>query len=139
MASQAYTHSWYYPVLNACLKKTEGLASITPKICLTFFLSAICLAVVFVTCKIRRVGHNHMYTVYIRYFWQVHHHIYGHKRCIYTVLANPKNKYCFTLVRNECLKRSFFHLDMNAGIPKHKKREQNAGHIRPEAHPSLGG
>jgi len=27
--------------------------------------------------------------VYIRYFWQVNHQIYGHIRCIYTVLANP--------------------------------------------------
>jgi len=27
--------------------------------------------------------------VYIRYFWQKNHHIYGHIRCVYTVLANP--------------------------------------------------
>jgi len=27
--------------------------------------------------------------VYIRYFWQGNHQIYGHIRCIYTVLANP--------------------------------------------------
>jgi hypothetical protein len=38
---------------------------------------------------INRVGQNHIYTVYIRYFWQGHHKIYGHIRCIYTVLANP--------------------------------------------------
>ena len=37
-----------------------------------------------------RVGQNHIYTVYIRYFWQGNHQIYGHIRCIYTVLANPK-------------------------------------------------
>jgi hypothetical protein len=37
-----------------------------------------------------RVGQNHIYTVYIRYFWQGYHQIYGHIRCIYTVLANPK-------------------------------------------------
>jgi len=30
-----------------------------------------------------------MYTVYIRCFWQGNHQIYGHIRCIYTVLANP--------------------------------------------------
>ena len=36
-----------------------------------------------------RVGQNHIYTVCIRYFWQGNHHIYGHIRCIYTVLANP--------------------------------------------------
>ena len=38
-----------------------------------------------------RVGQNHIYTVYIRYFWQGNHQIYGHIRCIYTVLANPTN------------------------------------------------
>jgi hypothetical protein len=36
-----------------------------------------------------RVGQNHIYTVYIRHFWQGNHQIYGHIRCIYTVLANP--------------------------------------------------
>jgi len=36
-----------------------------------------------------RAGQNHIYTVYIRYFWQGNHQIYGHIRCIYTVLANP--------------------------------------------------
>ena len=36
-----------------------------------------------------RVGQNHIYTVYMRYFWQGNHQIYGHIRCIYTVLANP--------------------------------------------------
>jgi len=36
-----------------------------------------------------RVGQNHIYTVYIRYFWQENHQIYGHIRRIYTVLANP--------------------------------------------------
>jgi len=38
---------------------------------------------------IRRVGQNHIYTVYIRYFWRGNHQIHGHIRCIYTVLANP--------------------------------------------------
>jgi len=36
-----------------------------------------------------RVGQNHIYTVYMRYFWQGNHQIYGYIRCIYTVLANP--------------------------------------------------
>jgi len=36
-----------------------------------------------------RVGQNHIYTVYIWCFWQGNHQIYGHIRCIYTVLANP--------------------------------------------------
>jgi hypothetical protein len=35
-----------------------------------------------------RVGHNHIYTVYIRCYWQGNHQMYGHIRCIYTVLAN---------------------------------------------------
>ena len=42
--------------------------------------------------NIIRVGQNHIYTAYIRYFWQGNHQIYGHIRCIYTVLANPKHK-----------------------------------------------
>ena len=41
-----------------------------------------------------RVGQNHtfigIYGVYIRYFWQGNHHTYGHIRCVYMVLANPK-------------------------------------------------
>jgi hypothetical protein len=36
-----------------------------------------------------RVGQNHIYTVYIRYFWQANRQIYGHIRSICTVLANP--------------------------------------------------
>jgi len=35
-----------------------------------------------------------IYTVYVRYFWQGNHHIYGHIRCIYTVLANPSYTLC---------------------------------------------
>jgi len=42
-------------------------------------------------CNISRVGQNPI-TVYIRYFWQGNHQMYGHIRCIYTVLANPKYK-----------------------------------------------
>jgi len=46
--------------------------------------------------QFNRVGQNHIYTVYIRYFWQGNHPLYVHIRCIYTVLANPtiqcKNK-----------------------------------------------
>jgi hypothetical protein len=47
-------------------------------------------------CSICRVGQEHIYTVYIRYFWQKHHQIHGHIRCIYTILANPK-RLCFVL------------------------------------------
>jgi hypothetical protein len=42
------------------------------------------------TCSIFRVGQDHIYTVYLRYFWQGSHQIYGHIRRIYTVLANPR-------------------------------------------------
>ena len=38
---------------------------------------------------IDRVGQNHIYTVYIRYFWLGNHQIYGVYIRIYTVLANP--------------------------------------------------
>ena len=44
--------------------------------------------------QMARVGQNHIYniyTAYIQYFWQGKHQIYGHIRCIYTVLANPTN------------------------------------------------
>jgi len=36
----------------------------------------------------------YIYTVYVRYFWQRNHLIYGHIRCIYTVLANPTHVLC---------------------------------------------
>ena len=42
-----------------------------------------------IVLHIFKVGQNHIYTVHIRYFWQGNHQIYGHIRCIYTVLANP--------------------------------------------------
>jgi len=37
----------------------------------------------------RRVGQYRVYTVHIRYSWQGNHHMYGHIRCTYTVLASP--------------------------------------------------
>ena len=39
--------------------------------------------------RIYRVGQNHICMVYIRYCWQGNYKIYGHIRCLYTVLANP--------------------------------------------------
>jgi len=48
-----------------------------------------CTKVTWLFSTISRVGQNHIYTVHIRYFWQGNHQIYGHIRCIYTVLANP--------------------------------------------------
>jgi hypothetical protein len=41
------------------------------------------------TAIMPRVGQDHIYTVYIRYLWQENCRIYGHIRCMYTVLANP--------------------------------------------------
>jgi hypothetical protein len=37
-----------------------------------------------------RLGQNYIYiyTVYILYFWQGDHQVYGHIQCICTVLAN---------------------------------------------------
>jgi len=32
----------------------------------------------------------YLHTVYVRYFWQGNHQMYGHIQCIYTVLANPR-------------------------------------------------
>jgi len=43
-------------------------------------------------CYRHRVGQDHIYTVYIRYFWQGFHQRYGHIRRIYTVLAKPSYK-----------------------------------------------
>ena len=44
------------------------------------------------SASISRVGQNHVYTVYVRYFWLGNHQIYGVYIRIYTVLANPKNQ-----------------------------------------------
>jgi len=38
-----------------------------------------------------RVGQNHIYTVYIRYFWLGNHQIYGVYIRIYRVLANLRH------------------------------------------------
>ena len=43
---------------------------------------------------VNRVGQNHIYTMYLRYFWQGNHQIYGHVRRIYAVLANPMCEAC---------------------------------------------
>jgi hypothetical protein len=36
-----------------------------------------------------RTIYIYIYMVYVRYFWQENHQIYGHIRCIYSILANP--------------------------------------------------
>jgi hypothetical protein len=51
---------------------------------------------------IRRVGQNHVYTVYVRYFWQGNHQIYGYIWCIYTALANPRHAASITFVGCGC-------------------------------------
>jgi hypothetical protein len=58
-----------------------------------------------------RVGQNHIYTVYIRYFGQGNHQIYGHIRCVYTVLANPSNvssDSCSATIRTKLLQENKF-------------------------------
>jgi len=42
-----------------------------------------------VPSHIHRVGQHLIYTVHVRYVWQGKHRMYGHVRCICTVLANP--------------------------------------------------
>jgi len=42
--------------------------------------------------QINSAGQNHIYTVYIRYFWLGNHQIYGVYIRIYTVLANATDK-----------------------------------------------
>ena len=49
------------------------------------------------TAYMSRVGQNHIFTVYIRYFWQGKHQIYGLIGCVYTVLANPMHETCLCL------------------------------------------
>jgi hypothetical protein len=44
-----------------------------------------------------RVSQNHIYTLYIRCFWQDNQQIYGYIRCIYTDLANPNIFYTHTV------------------------------------------
>jgi hypothetical protein len=41
-------------------------------------------------------------TLYIRYFWQGNHPVYGHIRCIYTVMANPTYVRSFTCGNQAC-------------------------------------
>jgi len=54
--------------------------------------TGLCQGTLVITWDMNRVGQNHIYTVHIRYFWQGNHQIYGHIRCIYTVLANPRHE-----------------------------------------------
>jgi len=62
-------------------------------VCVQSDLSSDDVVVGLLAHRICRVGQNHIYTVYIRCFWQRNHQKYGHIRCIYTVLANPTYMY----------------------------------------------
>ena len=53
---------------------------------------------------------NHIYTAYVRYFWQGNYHIYGHIRCIYTVLANPTVACTFSCTYDVCCVYLFMHV-----------------------------
>jgi hypothetical protein len=53
---------------------------------------------VLLACIISRVGQNHIYTVYIRYFWLGNHQIYSVYIRIYTVLANTNHFTCMCWV-----------------------------------------
>jgi hypothetical protein len=55
----------------------------------------------------------HIYTVYIRFFWQENHQIYGHIRCIYMVLANPIHIIHVT-------KRSLIHVQSKVALTPHQ-------------------
>ena len=57
-------------------------------------------------CHLNRVGQNQIFTVYIRYFWQGHHQIYGQIRCIYTVLANTTCKEWHTILQWQRVSRN---------------------------------
>ena len=74
-----------YSMIEWPLPQTARTALLTPlfKWMLGEWWSNACLLSFF------RVGQNHIFLVCIRYFWQGNRWIYGHIRCIYTVLANP--------------------------------------------------
>jgi hypothetical protein len=38
---------------------------------------------------VSRVGQNHIYIVYIWYFWQGNHQIYGHIQCMFYGSGQP--------------------------------------------------
>jgi len=76
-----------------------GCANYDQLLCTSNTLWALCVrlnqpAAVHVKHLMSRVGQNHIYTVHIRYTWQGDHQIYGHIRCVYTVLANPTYEHC---------------------------------------------
>ena len=49
--------------------------------CVFMFLCVCVRVYMHVALLIFRVGHNCIYTVYVRYNWQGNHHVYGHIQC----------------------------------------------------------
>jgi len=64
---------------------------------------------------------NHIYTAYVRYFWQGNYHIYGHIRCIYTVLANPTVACTFSCTYDVCCVHLFMHVRCLLRAPLHAR------------------
>jgi len=96
---------WHINGLHADVMEAEDLGALRRCVCVRARVCVcvcVCVRVCMCACTyvcaclrfspiMIRVGQNHIYTVYIRYFWQGNHQIYGHIRCIYTVLANPNH------------------------------------------------
>ena len=87
--------------------------------------------------QIRKVGQNHIYTVYIQYIWQGNHQIYGHIWCIYTVLANPTGTHPFekTHSLNEHIPEQHTplttHTHTHLCLCAHRNKQTQARHARP--------
>ena len=68
----------------------------------------------------RRVGPNHIYTVYIRYFWLGNHQIYGVYIPKYTVLANSIYTYeVYVYVSGQPQLCSLMAMDITLTFPLH--------------------
>jgi len=88
-----FTMSVCFPFFSQCQRASPSFhnVSVLP---LLFTMSACFVRGSYAGSKwvcsfIHRVGQNHIYTLYIRYVWQGNHQIYGHIRCVNTILANP--------------------------------------------------
>jgi hypothetical protein len=95
---------WCVSAMNTAYNKIHTYGSGQPLLLLfPHFGNSIWQLVSFFACTMHVTSIGlartiYLYTVFIRCFWQGNHHIYGHIRCIYTVLANPTHHTCsFTL------------------------------------------
>jgi hypothetical protein len=66
-----------------------------------------------------RVGQSHIYTAYIWFVWQGNHQIYGHIRCIYTVLTNPEHVHKHILNERLCCSALFLNRHKPAIVEAH--------------------